>query len=100
MLVVDDVELWTGAMLADFLDDEKGVWSRIDRNPRFAVYRLLQDPEIALGRGWERQPHVFANSDLATTALVSGPLTSRIPGHPMPRRLRRMARRAWWKVTN
>jgi Methyltransferase domain len=100
VLVVDDVELWTGAMLADFLDDEKGVWSRIDRNSRFAVYRLLQDPEIALGRGWEHQPHVFANSDLVTTGLVSGPLTSRLPGHPMSRRLKRMARRAWWKVTN
>ena len=41
VLVVDDVELWTGAVLADFLDGEAGVWLRLARTKRFAIYRLL-----------------------------------------------------------
>ena len=43
VLVVDDVELWTGPVLADFLDGEAGIWEQVDRTHRFAVYRLDAD---------------------------------------------------------
>jgi hypothetical protein len=99
-VVVDDVELWTGSVLADFLDAEESIWIRLERNPRFAVYRLIGDKREALERSWVDQPHVFKNSDLALTGHVRPTLSSRVPGQPATVRLRRVVRRTWWKVRN
>ena len=100
ILVVDDVELWTGATLADFLDGEEGIWFRVERNRRFAVYRLIGDKGEALTRSWVDQPHVFNHSDLSLTGLARPGMTQRLRGHRLTVRVRRGARRTWWKVRN
>jgi Methyltransferase domain len=100
VLVVDDVELWTGAVLADFLDGEAGVWVRIERTKRFAVYRLVGDVSDALGRSWVDQPHVVKSSDLSMIGNPHVVHSSRHPGQPIVTRLQRIARRSWWKVKN
>ena len=51
VLVVDDVELWTGAVLADFLDGENGhLGAESLATRRFAVYRLEGDTSARVGR--------------------------------------------------
>jgi hypothetical protein len=100
VLVVDDVELWTGAVLADFLDGEAGVWVRLARTKRFAVYRLVGDKRDALERSWVDQPHVVKSSDLSMIGNPHAVQSSRHPGQPIVTRLQRIGRRTWWKVNN
>jgi hypothetical protein len=100
VLVVDDVELWTGAVLADFLDGEAGVWARLERTKRFAIYRLLVESHVALGRSWVDQPRVVQGTDFSVvnpTALIPH---ARQPNQPVTIRLRRIGRRTWWKLRN
>ena len=99
VLVVDDVELWTGRVLADFLDGEKGIWEQVSRTPRFAVYRLEADRTLALTRGWQFQPHVRDNSDMS----VFNPPTERsvsVSRHQLTTRASRIVRRTLWKLQN
>jgi predicted O-methyltransferase YrrM len=56
-MIIDDVQLWSVAVLADFLDGGDA-WEKLERTPRFAVYRLLGDARDVLGRWWGQQPHV------------------------------------------
>jgi len=99
VMVVDDVELWTGRVLADFLDAEAGIWIRLERTRRFAIYRLVGDKHDALARGWVDQPHVFNNSDLSITPLRrSSPL--RVPTQAATHRIKRVVQRTWWKAWN
>jgi hypothetical protein len=97
MLVVDDVELWTGAVLADFLDGEAGVWLRLARTKRFAIYRLLVENGVALGRSWVEQPRVVQGTDFSVVNPSAVLPRSRRPNQPITMRLRRIGRRAWWK---
>ncbi len=99
VIVVDDVELWTGAALADFLDDEEGMWERVERNKRFAIYRLVGDKSDALERSWVEQPYVVKGSDLRVVGLAP----NRAPpamAREFALRLRRVAARAAWKLRN
>jgi glucosyl-dolichyl phosphate glucuronosyltransferase len=57
VMIVDDIELWTGQILADFLDEEE-VWQRLERTDRFASYRMLDDADKVLARWWGQQPLV------------------------------------------
>jgi hypothetical protein len=57
VMVLDDVQLWSVAILADFLDGDDA-WEKVERTPRFAVYRMLGEARDVLGRWWGKQPHV------------------------------------------
>jgi len=57
VMVLDDVQLWSVAILADFLDGDDA-WEKVERTPRFAVYRMLGEASDVLGRWWGKQPHV------------------------------------------
>ena len=59
--IVDDLQLWSGRIVADFLDEEP-VWERVVRTPRFGVYRLLADARTVLARWWGLQPFVTRHS--------------------------------------
>ena len=60
LLLVDDLQLWTGGTLSDFLR-EQPEWELVhDFPPRAAVFRLAGTLEI-LG-AWSRQPYVVARS--------------------------------------
>lgn len=60
--IVDDIQLWTGRILADFLSGDDA-WEPLDRTSRFAVYRLKTDARQALSRWWGQQPYVLEHSD-------------------------------------
>lgn len=98
VLVVDDVELWTGALLADFLDAEAGVWARLERTKRFAIYRLLVESSVALGRSWVDQPRVVQGTDFTVINPRAILQKSRLANQPLTIRLRRIGRRSWWKL--
>jgi Methyltransferase domain len=61
ILIVDDLQLWPCRMLADFMDEEE-VWERLARSERAAAYRLLDEPEVVLGRWFGAQPYVRRRS--------------------------------------
>ena len=100
IVVVDDVELWTGLSSQTSSTPKRRSGSGSNGTTRFAVYRLVGDKREALERSWVDQPHVFKNSDLAMTGHVRPSLSARVAGQPVTVRLRRMARRTWWKVRN
>lgn len=59
-LMIDDVQLWTGAILRAFLDEEPG-WEPVahPRPERFAVYRRT---EVISDASWTEQPFVARRS--------------------------------------
>jgi hypothetical protein len=57
VLIVDDVQIWSGEILANFLDAEE-VWENLERTKRFAVYRLKEDSRTVLKRWWGQQPYL------------------------------------------
>jgi predicted O-methyltransferase YrrM len=61
VMIVDDIQLWSGKILADFLEAED-VWDNIARTPRFAIFRLRGEPNVVLGRWWGQQPYVVKHS--------------------------------------
>ncbi len=61
VIIIDDIQLWTGKIIADFLDEEP-VWERIARTERFAIYRMLAESSEVLKRWWGKQPYVVRNS--------------------------------------
>jgi hypothetical protein len=72
IVVIDDIQLWSGKILADFLDAEE-VWEKVTRNDRFAVYRMLADSKEVLGRWWGQQPFVVHNSNMrSSNKLAAG----------------------------
>ena len=58
-LLIDDVDLWTGAMLVDFLKAEPGWRFETLLHGRTAVFTLTARAEL---REWTEQPHVVALS--------------------------------------
>ncbi|MEL6782267.1 MAG: class I SAM-dependent methyltransferase [Pseudomonadota bacterium] len=59
IMMVDDVDLWTGAMLVDFMDAE-ACWTKRDvLRGRTAVFELTSPFEL---HEWTKQPHVVAKS--------------------------------------
>jgi predicted O-methyltransferase YrrM len=62
VMLIDDIGLWSGKIVADFLDHED-VWERLERTDRFAAYRLLADAEEVLARWWGQQPLVKQSYD-------------------------------------
>lgn len=70
IMVIDDVQLWSCRIVADFLSGDTA-WEQIDRTPRFAVYRLLEDAGVAMGRWWGQQPYVVAQSEDDAPGLVA-----------------------------
>ena len=61
LMLIDDVQLWSVAIVADFLDGDDA-WEKIERTPRFAAYRLLAEANAVLGRWWGQQPYVVKSS--------------------------------------
>jgi Methyltransferase domain len=56
-MILDDINLWSGKIIADFLDADDA-WEMVVRNDRFAGYRLLIPSEEVLLRWWGQQPYV------------------------------------------
>ena len=55
MLIIDDVDLWTGHMLARFLDEEPGWYREATFNRRTVAY-VKTAPTVL--REWDEQPYV------------------------------------------
>jgi hypothetical protein len=103
LMIVDDIQLLTGRLLADFMDADPK-WARVlYEETRFAVFRKLDHP-IHTGR-WEHQPFVAANVPVKAVRIVrhveKGPIPpvlaaiySRLPSgcQALYRRLRRVLR--------
>jgi hypothetical protein len=86
MMVVDDIQLITGRLLADFMDADPK-WERVCYEPsRFAVYRKLCHP-ISGGR-WDDQPYVASTNPVKHVSITRAePEVRREPG-PSGRALR------------
>jgi predicted O-methyltransferase YrrM len=84
LMVVDDLQLVTGRILADFMRaDER--WDELHRDQRFAVYRKRVHP-IRDERDWLAQAWVVQSNPVAAVRVVrAGPL----------RRLLALAAQAW-----
>ena len=84
LMVVDDLPLVTGTILADFLAaDER--WDEVLRDDRFAVYRKRVHP-IADERDWMAQAYLVKSYPVAAVRVIkAGPL----------RRVLGLARAAW-----
>jgi predicted O-methyltransferase YrrM len=68
LMIVDDIQLLTGRLLADFMDADPK-WERVlYEEARFAVFRKLQHP-IHTGR-WEHQPFVATSAPVETVKIV------------------------------
>ena len=83
LMIVDDIQLVTGRLLADFMDADPK-WDRVLYEPsRFAVFRKVQHP-IHEGR-WFEQPYVAdSNPVQQVTVLRAVPdLPEPSPGHPV-----------------
>jgi glucosyl-dolichyl phosphate glucuronosyltransferase len=61
IVIVNDVEIWSRRVLADFLEEEE-VWERLERTEQFAAFRMLVDAERVLARWWGEQPLVVRRS--------------------------------------
>lgn len=77
IMIIDDVHLWTGRILADFLDAEE-VWRRLTRTNRFAMYRLLVEAPVVLSRWWEQQPLLVRRSGVGER-IAGGLVIARAP---------------------
>jgi hypothetical protein len=73
LMVVDDLPLVTGTILADFMGaDER--WEQVLRDGRFAVYRKLVHP-IADERDWMAQAYLVNSYPVAAVRVIrAGPL--------------------------
>ena len=59
VMLIDDVDLWSGAMLVDFLKAEPG-WNYLGAsNGRTAIFRMIAPFEL---KEWTDQPYTFARS--------------------------------------
>jgi hypothetical protein len=68
LMIVDDVQLVTGRLLADFMDADP-CWERArQENERFAVFRKLRHP--VHGRGWWLQPYVSDTNPVRHVSVV------------------------------
>jgi hypothetical protein len=68
IMIIDDIQLWSGKVLVDFLDAEE-VWQQITRKDRFAIYRLLADSKAVVSRWWGEQPYVVRHSNHMSYAI-------------------------------
>lgn len=59
LLLIDDIDLWTGANLVDFLKAEPGWRYRETLDDRTAIFELTAPAEL---REWTMQPYVRAKS--------------------------------------
>src|SRR5688500_17998593 len=77
LMVVDDLPLLTGTILADFMRaDER--WDEVLRDDRFAVYRKRVHP-IADERDWMAQAYLVKSYPVAAVRVVrAGPLRGRM----------------------
>jgi predicted O-methyltransferase YrrM len=62
LLIVDDVDIWTGQTLADFLANESD-WKVVEQLPRAAAFRKRGDS--AQDKEWTGQPFVYRRSKAA-----------------------------------
>ena len=68
ILIIDDIQLWTGAVLKDFLNKEKG-WKLKERfGNRAVVFTKIK--EGSSKKWWGQQPFVVAHSDLRTQLAI------------------------------
>lgn len=59
VMLIDDVDLWSGGMLVDFLKAEPG-WDHLGTpNGRTAIFRMTAPFEL---KEWTGQPHTYARS--------------------------------------
>ena len=68
LLIVDDVQIATGAILADFLDAEAG-WSRVARTGRFAAFRR-GTASLAPAQDWQGQPYLTSHYPTSRVELI------------------------------
>jgi predicted O-methyltransferase YrrM len=68
LLIVDDVQIATGAILADFLDAERG-WSRVARNSRFAAFRR-GTASLVPSHDWNGQPYLANHYPTSRVELI------------------------------
>jgi predicted O-methyltransferase YrrM len=84
LMVVDDLQLVTGHIMADFMRAD-AKWDEVVRDDRFAVYRKRAHP-IHDDRDWLAQAYLVRSNPVAAVRVVrAGPV----------RRLVRLARQAW-----
>jgi hypothetical protein len=80
LMIVDDIQLITGRLLADFLDADPK-WDRVLHQPsRFGVYRKLRHP-IHEGR-WFEQPYVADSNPVLQVTIVRA--SADLPGASRP----------------
>ena len=73
LMVVDDLQLVTPRILADFMRADKR-WAEVRRDHRFAVYRKLVHP-LRDERDWLAQPWVADSNPVAAVRVIrAGPL--------------------------
>jgi predicted O-methyltransferase YrrM len=70
LLIVDDVQIATGAILADFLEAEAG-WTKVARTRRFAAFHRGTEDLKPL-RDWQGQPYLANNYPTSRVLLVRG----------------------------
>jgi predicted O-methyltransferase YrrM len=68
LLIVDDVQIATGAILADFLEAEAG-WTKVARTRRFAAFHRGTQGLIPLN-DWVGQPYLANNYPTSRVLLV------------------------------
>jgi predicted O-methyltransferase YrrM len=68
LLIVDDVQIATGAILADFLDAEAG-WSRVARTDRFAAFRR-GTATLSPSQDWKGQPYLTRHYPTSRVELI------------------------------
>ncbi len=86
-LIVDDVHVWTGQVLRDFLIAEPE-WTKVEEyGGRTTVFR--KDAEVDPDRVWNEQPYVMRRS--RPTVLGRGRMAVSMLRHGQSRELRQMA---------
>lgn len=73
LLVVDDVDIWTGETLADFLETETD-WKLVTRLPRGTVFE--KRGATAHNKEWTQQPFVYRRSKAACHHTPEPPTSS------------------------
>ena len=68
LLIIDDVQIATGTILADFLDAEAG-WTSVARTGRFAAFRRGTE-SLAPSQDWKGQPYLADHYPTSRVLLV------------------------------
>jgi predicted O-methyltransferase YrrM len=101
LLIVDDVHIATGTILADFLEGESG-WDRVARNRRFAAFRRGSE-RLMPSNDWKGQPYLATSFPTSRAILIPERpkgLIERAAGRYLPWRVQERLRRRYSWVRN